>query len=144
MKSNYWSTQVSVFCVFPRRFLTFVLEIAGRRISAMVHPVPLRDGYMLTLFLSAKAYHVSNNKCNIATVDRGANATIKVWAMRRPSSYPLGQVSDSWLAMVQSVERLVSRNVFAPYEWGGWWLPWSLHFSSPLCAKWGDCPGLAK
>lgn len=96
MKSSDWSTPVSVVCVFLRRFLTLVLAIAGRRVSVMVRTVPPRDGDMLTLSLSAKAYHVSNNKYNIATVDRGANAMIKVWTVQQPSSYPLGRVSEGF------------------------------------------------
>jgi len=55
-----------------------------------------RDGCMLTISFSAKAYHVSNSKYNIATMDCGTNATIKVWTAQRPSSYPQGRVSDTF------------------------------------------------
>jgi len=81
---------------FSKHFLTLVLAIAGRRVSAIVIPVPLEDGDMLTTSLSAKAYHVSNSKYSIVTADRGADATIKIWTAQRPSSYPRAQVGDSF------------------------------------------------
>ena len=49
---------------------------------------------MLIVSLSTKAYHVSNDKYNIATVNHGVGATIKIWASRR-SSRAQGQVSGS-------------------------------------------------
>lgn len=81
---------------FLQHLLTLILAIAGGRISAMVRPAPLRDGDMLTLSLSTKAHHVSDNRYDIATVDRGGNATIKVWTMQRPSSHLPSRVSDSF------------------------------------------------
>ena len=57
---------------------------------------------MLTARPSAKAYHVSNNKYSIATVDHGVNATVKIWTARRHPSRPHGRVSgDFWQAAVQ-------------------------------------------
>jgi len=56
----------------------------------MVSPVLLENENILTILLSVKAYHISNDKYSIATADCGENATIKVWTARRSSH----QVSD--------------------------------------------------
>jgi len=39
---------------------------------------------------------------------------------------------------------MVSRNVFALYEWGGLLLPWPLRSSLPFCAKHGVRPTLMR
>jgi hypothetical protein len=44
-----------------------------------------------SLFPSAKAYHVSDNRYSIATADCGVNATVKIWTARRSSSRPRGR-----------------------------------------------------
>ena len=60
----------------------------------MVPPIRPWGRDMLTVHLSTKAYHVSSSKYNIVTVDRGVDATVKVWTARRLSSNHQGRVSD--------------------------------------------------
>lgn len=69
---------------------------------------------MLTVFLFAKAYHVSNAKYTIATVDCGEDATIKVWSMQRSSSHPRISVRGTlgrWSAEVLTSISLVMDSV---------------------------------
>ena len=86
------------YLYFLQFFLTLVLAIPGRRISAMVRLVLLLSGdtNILTNLPTMKAYHVSNERYTIATADCGVNATVKVWTLKRSSPHPQGRVSDSF------------------------------------------------
>ena len=53
-------------------------------------------GDRLTVFLSAKAYHVSNGTWSIATADRGPDATIKVWTAQRSLQSQVSGGSNGW------------------------------------------------
>jgi hypothetical protein len=72
-----------------------MLAIAGRHISVIVSPGSTRECKRAHHFPPVKAYHISNDRYSIATADKGANATVKIWTARRSSSHLQGQVSGS-------------------------------------------------
>lgn len=49
---------------------------------------------LIIISLLAKAYHISDDAYNIATADRGANATIRVWTAEKLPQRP--QVSGGF------------------------------------------------
>lgn len=93
---NCWIIQVSVFYLCGD---TFNVHVRSHRPPSLCNGAfrPRPGAQVCLLFPFRKAYHVSKERYNIATVDRGENAMIKVWSARRTHYYPQDRVSSGFL-----------------------------------------------
>ena len=108
VKYSFWSILVFVR-VSARHSLIFVWRAPIIPPLRWCVPVPVHGVKVLITSLSSKAYHVSNDKYSIATVNHGVGATVKIWTSVRPShEHERGQVSDGTGERLSNVEWPVS------------------------------------